>query len=215
VENVDVPNMPGLCLNEDNSHFFYTRAGQKLDAETVAAWVDQYADTQVRELLLCPNCMRVNYASAVWDPIWRGYDPSAGDDQPLLASLPSEGRAGARGWIHTAWQLHQDGIDPYMLWIARCRERGISPWLSMRMNDVHNTDDERCFLHSEFWRQNPGLRRAPYRSAEWTDRAFDYGKRNLEGEQRNIRPGSLRRDGSKKGTAFAVDPHFPRLDLFY
>ncbi|HZP81238.1 MAG TPA: hypothetical protein VFB21_06350 [Chthonomonadaceae bacterium] len=164
------------CLNEDNSHFFYTRAGQRLDAAAVDAWVDQYAGTQVRELLLCPNCMRTSYASRVWDPIWRGYDPHGPDDQPLLASLKPDDRTGARGWIHTAWQLDQDGIDVYARWIARSREVGISPWLSMRMNDVHNVDDARCYIHSEFWRENPELRRVPYRFAEWADRAFDYGR---------------------------------------
>lgn len=165
-----------LCLNEDDSHFFSTRAGKKLDAAAVDAWVDQYAGTQVRELMLCPNAMRASFASKVWDPIWHGYDPDGPDDQPLLASLPAGQRKGVRGWIHTAWQLHQDGIDPYARWIARARKVGISPWLSMRMNDVHNVDDERSFIHSEFWRDNPQLRRVSYRFATWTDRAFDYGR---------------------------------------
>jgi len=168
--------MPGIALNEDNSHYFYTRADQMLDAEKVASWVDQYADTQVKELMLCPNSMRTSYASKVWDPIWRGYDPQGGDDQPLLASRSPEDRKSARRWIHTAWQLNHDGIDPYAHWISRCRRRGISPWLSMRMNDVHNVDDERAFIHSEFWRSRPDLRRVPYRFTEWVDRAFDYGK---------------------------------------
>jgi hypothetical protein len=166
----------GLCLNEDDSHYFYTRAGQKLDAAAVDSWVDQYAGTQVRELMLCPNCMRASYASKVWDPLWRGYDPDGPDDQPLFASLPPGDRPGVRGWVHTAWQLARDGIDVYARWIARARRKGISPWLSMRMNDVHNVDDERSFIHSEFWRQHPELRRVPYRFAEWTDRAFDYGR---------------------------------------
>ncbi|HMX29568.1 MAG TPA: hypothetical protein PKC13_28545, partial [Blastocatellia bacterium] len=135
----------GLCLNEDNSHYFSSRAGQKLDAETVASWVDQYAKTQVRELMLCTNCMRTSYDSKVWDPIWKGYDPNGADDQPLLASTPAAARAGARNWIHTAWQLHRDGIDPYKLWIERARRHGISPWISMRMNDVHNVDDTRSY----------------------------------------------------------------------
>jgi hypothetical protein len=171
------PSRPGgLCLNEDNSHYFFTRAGKKLDAETVSSWVDQYAGTQVRELILNVNCMRTSYASQVWDPIWRGYDPAAGDDQPLLASTPIESRQGARNWIHTAWQLHRDGIDIYDCWIRRARQQGLSPWISVRMNDVHNVNDERSFIHSEFWRQNPLYRRVPYRSSEWTDRAFDYGR---------------------------------------
>ena len=125
------PSGPGgLCLNEDNSHYFFTRAGKKLAVETVASWVDQYAGTQVRELMLNVNCMRTSYASQVWDPIWRGYDPEAGDDQPLLASTPVESRKGTRDWIHTAWQLHKDGIDVYDVWIRRARQHGLSPWIS-------------------------------------------------------------------------------------
>ena len=169
-------HIPGIALNEDNSHYFFTRAGQKLTAEDVDAWVDQYAGTQVKQLFLCPNCMRTSYASDVWDPIWRNYDPDGPDDQPLLASTSPEQRASMRGWIHTAWQLHQDGIDVYERWINRSRQKGISPWLTMRMNDVHNVDDERSFIHSEFWRNNPQWRRVPYRFSEWTDRAFDYGR---------------------------------------
>jgi len=168
--------MPGIALNEDSSHYFMTRANQPLDAGKVESWVDQYADTQVRELMLNPNAMRTSYASRVWDPIWRGYDPQAGDDQPLLASLPPADRVTPRKWIHTAWQLHQDGIDVYEHWIARCRRRGISPWISMRMNDIHNVDDEKCYIHGEFWRQRPDLRRVTHHFHAWTDRAFDYGK---------------------------------------
>jgi len=169
-------SIPGIALNEDDSHYFITRAGQHLDAGKVESWVDQYAGTQVKQLMLCPNAMRTSYASKVWDPIWRGYDPDGPDDQPLLASLPPGQRKVPRDWIHTARQLDRDGIDVYAHWIKRCRHRGISPWISMRMNDVHNVDDERCYIHSEFWRSHPGLRRVPYRFAEWTDRAFDYGQ---------------------------------------
>ena len=171
-----VPPPTGLCLNEDNSHYFSTRAGQTLNRETVASWVDQYAHTQVRELMLCPNSMRTSYDSKVWDPIWKGYDPDGPDDQPLLASTPAAARKGARNWIHTAWQLQRAGIDPYQLWIERARRHGISPWISMRMNDVHNVDDERSYIHSEFWRQNPQLRRVNYRLDRSADRAFDYGR---------------------------------------
>ena len=170
------PKGTAISFNEDDSHFFSTRAGKKLSVELVDSFIDQYANTQIREMMLCPNCMRTSYGSKVWDPIWRGYDPNGPDDQPLLASTEPAGRAGARKWIHTAWQLDQMGIDVYARWIARCRRVGISPWLSMRMNDVHNVNDERSYIHSEFWRENPQFRRVPYRFAGWTDRAFDYGR---------------------------------------
>ncbi|MFH1008479.1 MAG: family 10 glycosylhydrolase, partial [Candidatus Latescibacterota bacterium] len=168
--------MAGIAFNEDSSHYFGTRAGQKLDARIVQSWVDQYADTQVTEMMLNPNAMRTSYASKVWDPIWRGYDPDAGDDQPLLAGSSPEERIGARKWIHTAWQLHHDGIDVYQLWIARCRKRSLSPWISMRMNDVHYADNENSFIQGELWRRRPDLRRVTYRSGGWDENAFDYGK---------------------------------------
>ena len=166
----------GLCLNEDCNHFFYTRAGRRITSGEVDAWVDQYAGTQVRELMLNVNAMRTSYASSVWDPWWRGYDPNAGDDQPLFASLAPDARKVMRGWIHAAWQLNQDGIDIYARWISRARRHGLSPWISMRMNDVHNADDERSPMHNEFWRSHPEFRRVRYRSAALTDRALDYAR---------------------------------------
>lgn len=166
----------GLCLNEDNSHWFFTRAGQAHTAESVASFVDQYAGTQVRELLLSGNSQRTSFASKVWDPVWKGYDPAGPDDQPLLRSTAAEGRAGARKWIHTAWELAEKGIDPYSLWIERARRKGMSPWVSMRMNDLHNVDDPDSYLHGSFWREHPDFRRMPWRTTDWRDRAFDYGQ---------------------------------------
>ncbi|WP_321470209.1 hypothetical protein [uncultured Paludibaculum sp.] len=164
----------GLCLNEDNSHWFFTRAGQTYTKESVAAFVDQYAETQVRELVLSASSQRTSFASKVWDPIWKGYDPDGPDDQPLFRSTTGEGRVSARKWVHTAWSLAQQGIDPYAVWIERARMRGLSPWVSMRMNDLHNVDDPDSYMHSTFWRQNPQFRRLPWRTVDWRDRAFDF-----------------------------------------
>jgi hypothetical protein len=165
----------GIALNEDNSHYFSTRAGQKLDAATVASFIDQYANTQVRELMFSMNAMRTSFDSRVWNPIWHGYDPNAPDDQPLFASMPAAARANARKWVHTAWQLNRDGVDVYALWIARARRHGIAPWLSMRMNDVHEVNDEQSYMHSDFWRAHPEYRRVSYHLERSAARAFDYG----------------------------------------
>ncbi|MCM8759518.1 MAG: hypothetical protein NC906_07110 [Candidatus Omnitrophica bacterium] len=170
---------PGIALNEDNSHYFFTRAYQKLDPDKVASWVDQYAKTQVKEIMICPNCMRTSYDSSVWEPIWKGYNPELSEDQALFASLDPEERKAAIKWVHTAWRLAKDGIDVYKVWIKRCRELGISPWISMRMNDVHSVNDVNAFLHSTFWRENPQFYRVPYRFSRGTDRAFDYSRKEV------------------------------------
>ncbi|WP_135554424.1 glycoside hydrolase family 10 protein [Paenibacillus cymbidii] len=168
-----------IVLNEDNSHYFFTRCDRRLTETEVDAFVDQYAGTQVGELLFCVNAMRTSYASGVWEPIWQGFDPQRGEEQPLFASAgPGEKRAGLN-WMRTALQLHRDGIDPYERWIRRSREAGISPWISVRMNDVHNVDDEAHYLHNQLWRERPDLRRQQDRFEAWTDRAFDYGKQEV------------------------------------
>ncbi|NDJ11853.1 MAG: hypothetical protein EBY17_11780 [Acidobacteriia bacterium] len=168
-----------ITFNEDNSHYFFSRVGEEFTPEKVASYVDQFAGTQVREVVLSGNSQRTSFASKVWDPIWKGYDPSAPDDQPMFASTPKEGRAMARGWVHTAWKLNQQGLDPYALWIKRAREKKLSPWISMRMNDLHNVDDPQSYMHSDFWKAHPEYRRLQWRTEQgpgfdWRDRAFDY-----------------------------------------
>jgi hypothetical protein len=171
--------MSGIAFNEDCDHYFHARAGQRLNAAMLASWVDQYAGTQIKELILNPNAKRTSYPSKVWEPMWIGYDPNGPDDQPLFKSLSPEDQKMYRKMVHVAWQMNQDGIDHYRIWIDRARKKKLSPWLSMRMNDAHCTDDEQNLLHSGFWRKNPQLHRVSYRYKEFEDRAFDYGREEV------------------------------------
>jgi hypothetical protein len=163
----------GLCLNEDPNHYFASRAGQRLSAAQVESWVDQYAKTQVRELILCINSMRTAYPSKVWEPYWADYDPQGGEAQPLIAALPAAARPRALGWIHQAWQLHHDGIDHLALWQRRARQHRLPVWLSSRMNDLHDVDNEQHPLHSSFWKEHPELRRVSWR-LEQRDKALNF-----------------------------------------
>ena len=154
-----------LALNEDNSHFLGSRTEDEMTVEGLKRMVDHYVEgTQVRQLLFSPNSMCASYASDVLDPIWHDHD----DPEALK-------KAGVRGSPVNALLLHKRGIDLYTVWIAYSRELGVSPWLSMRMNDVHNVDDPNSFMHSSFWKENPQFRRVTDRFDAWTDRAFDYG----------------------------------------
>ncbi|MBN2307663.1 MAG: family 10 glycosylhydrolase [Candidatus Hydrogenedentes bacterium] len=156
------PEPLGLVINEDNSHFYFTRKPDDLNLDGLNAFVDQYADTQVTHFFLCPNAMRTSYKSAVWDAIWE------------LGSQAMPGGS-AKAWFDNARILHERGLDPYAVWIARCREKGISPWLSMRMNDVHDVSNTTSFMHSTFWVDHPDYWRVPGSTGSWVDRAFDYG----------------------------------------
>ena len=154
-----------FIINEDNSHFFGTRQASDMTVEGLLAFVDQYANTAVTHLFLCPNAMRANFRSQTRDAIW-----------DLTGNEVAPTNKGAL-WPENARLLHERGIDPYAVWIARCREKGISPWLSMRMNDVHCVNDPKNFMHASFWRAHPELWRVPQaKDGGWTDRALNYAQ---------------------------------------
>jgi hypothetical protein len=148
-----------LILNEDNSHFFMSRLPEAMTLAGLQALVDGYADSAVTHLFFSPNSMRASFRSRTREAIW---DPVNGVEPVTL-------------WTRNARRLHEAGLDPYAVWLARSRERGISPWLSMRMNDVHNADDPGSYLHSEFWRTHPELRRNPTGPGlPWVNHALNY-----------------------------------------
>lgn len=154
----------GIVINEDDSHFYGSRSADQMSVEGLNAFVDQYAGTKVSHLFLCPNAQKASFKSKVWDAIW----DLKGPQQPPKEEF-------AKKWCENARLLAERGLDPYAVWIARCREKGISPWLTMRMNDVHNVDDVDCYIHNSFWREHPEYWRVPGSSGSWVDRAFNYG----------------------------------------
>ena len=150
---------PVLVVNEDNSHFFGSRPPEAMTIEGLNQFVDQYAGSKVTHLFLCPNAMRANFPSAARDAIWE----------------PAKGVAPTGRWPTNAKLLHERGLDAYAVWIARAREKGISPWISMRMNDVHNVPEADNYMHDTFWREHPEWWRVPHnKGGGWTNWALDY-----------------------------------------
>ena len=175
--------MPGICLNEDNAHFYATHPAEDMTAAGVCALVDYYADFPgVQALFLCANVQRALFASKAWERLYDGYDPEGGPDQPVLRWLTDprdrELTRGSQGryWLHNLWLLEQRGVDHPAVWLQRCRERDREGWLSVRMNDCHYNDLPEAFWHSTFWRQHPQYYRAAYRQERGWERALDYAQ---------------------------------------
>ena len=155
---------PVLVVNEDNSHFFGSRLPEQMNLAGLHQFVDQYADSAVTHLFLCTNAMRANVRSKVRDAIW----------EPVKGK-PSPGR-----WPANAKLLHEKGLDPYVVWIARAREKGISPWVSMRMNDLHDVPKPDSYMHDTFWRKHPELWRVPNnKGGAWTNWALNYAHKEV------------------------------------
>lgn len=149
-----------FVINEDNSHFFASRTPDQMTVDGLNAFVDQYADTKVTHLFLNPNASRANFSnsarSAIWEPNSEGIEPT--DRWPQNGKL-----------------LEEKGLDPYKIWIERSREKKISPWISMRMNDLHEVGDVTNFMHSSFWVNHPELWRVPNDTTKnWVSRALNF-----------------------------------------
>ncbi len=147
-----------FVINEDNCHFFNSRPPEEMTEDGLHAFIDQYADGAVTHLFLCPNAQRASFRSRSREAIW----------DPATLSLGWQ-------WEKNAKLLHDRGLDPYAIWIQRAREKHLSPWLSMRMNDIHNVIQPELSMHSAFWREHPEFWVVPHATTQrWQDRALDF-----------------------------------------
>jgi hypothetical protein len=174
----------GLMLNFDNSHFFGSRKiGEAV--QDVIPYIAQYSGTQAGAIAFNVNAMRADYNSKVMEPFWTGYDPDRGFVNPYTSEAV-ETPEWTRIWAHNAKELCSGDRDVFHTWLEECRKTGISPWISVRMNDVHNVDQSYSPLLSSFWLEHPEYRRVPYRFKEWPDRALDFGRAEVRSYMRNF-----------------------------
>ena len=171
-----------FVLNLDWMHFYQSRTEEDMNMAHLEAYIDQYAaGGKVTHLFFNPNAQRASFRSATRESVW---DPVPGISETDLHHVWREEKEYPGTGPLVAKALYEKGIDPYAVWIQRSREKGISPWLSMRMNDVHYAQRRSHFFHSEFWRSNPDLWRVPnYTGDSWNDYAFDYAHQAVRDHQ--------------------------------
>lgn len=135
-----------LVVNIDATHLFYrSKTMKEMTPEALQAYADQYAGSKVTHLFFCVNNMRASFRSSVRESAW---DPAVGVEP-------------THDWAKNAKRLYERGIDPFAYLIERSRKNGISPWISMRMNDIHYVNNIDHPHHTEFWRNNRRLWRDP------------------------------------------------------
>lgn len=176
--------LSGLLHNEDCTNFFYFQdfpAGKA--AELTDRYVDVLAGAGVTVLMCNTNARRTNYRSSVWEAFWDGYDPAGPDNQPFLASLPKDHVKTWRKLVGNMLQVHRQGVDYPARIIQRCRHHGISPWISLRMNDVHENDNLEHPFHSALWRK-PELFRQGHPG--YFARALDYAHAEVRNHYRAL-----------------------------
>ncbi|MBU4212707.1 MAG: family 10 glycosylhydrolase [Kiritimatiellae bacterium] len=172
-------SLSGLIFNYDDSEFFSKNPPIPMNGQAVDDRIDLMARAGVTIFMCNINAQRANYASSAFEPFWSGFDPQAGDDQPFLADMAPEDRPGYRKMCENMLALHNQGVDYAARVISRCRHNGISPWISLRMNDIHWNDRLQHPIHSAFWKENHSCWRVPDRRINYFDRAMDYSQESV------------------------------------
>ena len=171
-----------LFINED-AWVFFTRAHDKnvTNRTDMVQELERYIDGfakggKVTDIAFSVNFIRMAYPSKVNDPNW--------------STVAPDGKVVERGDIHRRY--YDRGVDPYAVQIAQCRKRGIRPWVSMRMNDVHFiTSSNTLAVSCTAWRQHPEWRRVPDADPvgskrPWDDFAFNYSLAEVRDYQFSI-----------------------------
>lgn len=152
-----------LVFNQDDGQFL----SEVRTPEQLCGYLDTVLRGKVTHFFMCPNAMRCNIPSDVFEPCW-------------LALEENPERIKRRGKPWALKTMFEQGTDPYAVWISHCRAKGVSPWITMRMNDCHSVDNPNYGGLSRFWRENPRLRRDPSAPLKnWGAHTFDYAHREV------------------------------------
>lgn len=161
--------------NTDSCNFLIHnyRVSDESPESSFRHYISGFAEAGFKTVVFCIGSKRTNYKSNVWDYWWKGFDPGKGPDQPFFAGTPPSETDYWYPKVKHYLDFHERGMDYPAAAIRLSRECGISPWLGIRMNDVHNGAQTNHFKHSTFVSSNPQFRRKTTKP-EYHSYALDY-----------------------------------------
>jgi hypothetical protein len=132
-------------LNGDWGVFFYNPErlqpeGGPYSAQAIHRYVDLLADSGVDTFLVSPNTQVPWYPSKVLPTALDGY--TRGDHAFVRRQkgfLGGDDVERSVSFLNRYLDLREAGVDWLAEAAAACRRRGIAPWLSIRMNDMHGS----------------------------------------------------------------------------
>ena len=153
---VAIADTPWIILNEDRDQFACAHLAkcpnEPITRESVRKWAERWFRKPVTHCFVNPNCMTVFWDSRVFDKQFELH-------RRIGCNMESWQR-GHNALMSVLERMYESGIDPHAIFVETARANGISPWLSMRMNDMHYVSSNTCYT-SNFWREHPEAWRKP------------------------------------------------------
>lgn len=161
-----------VIFNEDMDHFVTMlkecNLYESVSRKDVEEYVAQYADTSVTDFFMCING-RLSYAPSNV----KTFFADRVNVKEELGQKVDYSDTNAKS-AHTVW--YEKNLDIYKIWIDKCREINIKPWISFRMNDVHYSFElPHCIVPEEYCEKfDKDSRIRHRRQMQYYDRAADY-----------------------------------------
>lgn len=168
-----------FIINEDDSRFLSRNSVEDMTREYARAYIDKLKDSKVTHFFICRNAQRAMFRSGSRQAIWE--DSARGERCYDYV----RGHRWVQKWIENAKYTEENGLELGRIWIEKCREVGISPWISMRMNDMHCPNIPDYIGHDRFWLDNPQFRRVPKyeKGKPWDIFALNYKNKEVRDYQ--------------------------------
>ena len=165
--------------NEDSTQFWYATPKEHLTEEGARRWVRDIIEPGLTtHFYMCTG--GGGYARAAFDS----------KVNPSVAEVAGQLTREQDPWDYAGRVklLRDRGVDVFAIWIDECRKRGVSPWITIRVNDVHGARDPESPMNAEFIRKHPELRLAKscfgaggldFRKKEVRDYLLAFAEENL------------------------------------
>ncbi len=167
-ENEDY-EVNGLMINHDATNYFSNIGRYNLDAEDFKNFALAFKDTHITDYVINVDSVFPAPGTGHTSALEYYYMTEFFDGQPVDFTNTNT--------AYSAYYMYDViGSDYIGVWCETFPTVGINPWLSFRMNDVHNYNDEGAAMSkSEFWYKNPQYRRVQHHSyVAYMDKAYDY-----------------------------------------
>lgn len=165
----------GIIINDDfevyTKHLWRMGVSESAGEAEARSYIRRYANTQVSVLIFNTNAQLSSSPSEIIETVGSRYLKKEVDGIPVDFS----------DTIHKGWydQFVRGGLDLYEIFIDETRKCGISPWISLRVNDTHDNLEptgglRQCdYTHTA---RREGRSRCRYREVTgYYDNCLDYG----------------------------------------
>ena len=134
--NIDTSDFSTLALTA------LVKGKSDIVKEDLYPYVDQFSGKGVTDLLISLSDQYSIPESKVLSDSFYKYEQETENGLPV----------NYKDYFVGIYKLYKEyGLDPIKIWLERCREAGLTPWVTLRMNDCHYPDDDTCFLRPDFF----------------------------------------------------------------